>query len=90
MDNYEWQESYRSEAKFGLFKIDIDSSKNNGLDNPQRKQDQHPRRQLTKGAGALKLIIKESVSKKKSGMIVDSAISKQRQTMGYSHLIVQA
>ena len=44
MDNYEWQESYRSEAKFGLFKIDIDSSKNNRADNPQCKQHQHLRR----------------------------------------------
>jgi beta-glucosidase/6-phospho-beta-glucosidase/beta-galactosidase len=26
MDNYEWQESYRPEAKFGLFRVDIDSS----------------------------------------------------------------
>jgi hypothetical protein len=83
MDNYEWQESYRSEAKFGLFKIDVDScSKNNGPDNPQHKEDQHLRRQLTKGAGALKLIIKESVSKNKSGMIADSAISKAKSDYG--------
>jgi beta-glucosidase/6-phospho-beta-glucosidase/beta-galactosidase len=83
MDNYEWQESYRSEAKFGLFKIDIDScSKNNGQDNTQHKEDQHLRRQLTKGAGALKLIIKESVSKNKSGMIADSAISKAKSDYG--------
>jgi hypothetical protein len=82
MDNYEWQESYRSEAKFGLFKIDIYSSKNNGPDNPQNKEDQHLRRQLTKGAGALKLIIKESVSKNKSGMIADSAISKAKSDYG--------
>jgi len=27
VDNYEWQESYRPEAKFGLFRIDVDSEK---------------------------------------------------------------
>jgi beta-glucosidase len=32
MDNYEWQESYRPEAKFELFRIDNDS-KNNEADN---------------------------------------------------------
>jgi len=26
MDNYEWQEGYRPEAKFGLFRIDRNTS----------------------------------------------------------------
>jgi beta-glucosidase/6-phospho-beta-glucosidase/beta-galactosidase len=78
MDNYEWQESYRSEAKFGLFRIDIDS-KNSGID---RAQQQYLERQITKGAEALKLIIKESVSQNKSGIIADSAISKAKSDYG--------
>jgi beta-glucosidase len=77
VDNYEWQESYRPEAKFGLFRIDVNSSKNNGVDNTHSGNGkQHLKRQLTKGAEALKLIIKESVSQNKNEMIADSAISK--------------
>ena len=75
MDNYEWQESYRPETKFGLFRID-----NNTIHS--HNQSQHLRRQITKGAEALKLIIKESVSQNKSGMIADSAISKARSDYG--------
>ncbi|HYZ51195.1 MAG TPA: family 1 glycosylhydrolase, partial [Nitrososphaeraceae archaeon] len=71
VDNYEWQESYRPEAKFGLFRIDVDSKKNHGTDHRR-----HLKRQITRGAEALQVIIKESVSQNKSGMIADSAISK--------------
>jgi beta-glucosidase len=83
MDNYEWQESYRPEAKFGLFRVDIDS-KNDGTDNNNttHNQPQHLRRQITKGAEALKLVIKESVSQNKSAMIADSAISKAKSDYG--------
>ena len=76
MDNYEWQESYLPEAKFGLFRIDIDS-KNSGTDGGQ-----YLRRQITKGAEALKLIIKESVNQGKTAMIADSAISKANSDHG--------
>jgi beta-glucosidase/6-phospho-beta-glucosidase/beta-galactosidase len=71
VDNYEWQESYRPEAKFGLFKIDLDSKKNHGPDHGQ-----HLKRRITRGAEALQVIIKESVSQNKSGMSADSSISK--------------
>ena len=71
VDNYEWQESYRPEAKFGLFRIDVDSEKNDGTAHMQ-----HLKRQITRGAEALQVIITESVSQNKSGMIADSAISK--------------
>jgi hypothetical protein len=76
MDNYEWQESYRPEAKFGLFRIDNDS-KNSGTD-----RGQYLRRQITKGAEALKLIIKESINQNKRGMTADSAISKANSDHG--------
>jgi beta-glucosidase len=76
MDNYEWQESYRPEAKFGLFRVDI-GSKNDGTD-----RGQYMRRQITKGAEALKLIIKESVNQDKTAMIADSAISKAKSDYG--------
>jgi beta-glucosidase len=77
MDNYEWQESYRPEAKFGLFRIDK-GSKNNVTDQGR----QYLVRQITKGAEALKLIIKESVNQNKNGMIADSAISKAKSDYG--------
>jgi beta-glucosidase/6-phospho-beta-glucosidase/beta-galactosidase len=77
MDNYEWQESYRREAKFGLFRIDMD--RNNGLTD-QGWQQEYLERQITKGAEALKLIIKESVIQ--TAMIADSAISKAKNDYG--------
>jgi len=77
VDNYEWQESYRPEAKFGLFRIDVDSEKNDGTAHMQ-----HLKRQITRGAEALQVIITESVSQNKSGMIADSAISKARSDYG--------
>jgi len=81
MDNYEWQESYRPEAKFGLFRVDIDSN-DRVKNNPKHNREEHLKRQLTKGAEALELIIKESVSQNKSGMIADSAISKAKSDYG--------
>ena len=51
MDNYEWLDGYKSEAKFGLCRIDYNES------------DEVPanlRRQLTRGAEALKLILEKS------------------------------
>ena len=77
MDNYEWQESYRPEAKFGLFRIDK-GSKNNVTDQGR----QYLVRQITKGAEALKLITKESVIQSKTAMIADSAISKAKYDYG--------
>jgi hypothetical protein len=62
MDNYEWLESYRPEAKFGLFYIDHRITDFN--------------RKITKGAQALKFIIAESISQSKDGLITNSAISK--------------
>jgi hypothetical protein len=82
MDNYEWQEGYRPEAKFGLFRIDKDS-KNNEVDNPPHSQEQHLiKRQVTRGAEVFELIIKESVNQNKNGMIADSAISKAKSDYG--------
>jgi beta-glucosidase len=78
MDNYEWQESYRPEAKFGLYRVHIDS-KNSGIN---RGRQHYLERQITKGAEALKLIIKESASQNKSGMIAHSAISRAKSDYG--------
>jgi beta-glucosidase/6-phospho-beta-glucosidase/beta-galactosidase len=82
MDNYEWQESYRPEAKFGLFRIDVYSNNNNGTDTHPHNKDQHLKRQVTKGAEAFKLIIKESFIQNKNGIIADSAISKAKSDYG--------
>jgi beta-glucosidase len=68
MDNYEWQESYTPEAKFGLFSIDHNDSRFV--------------RQNTKGADAFKLIIEESVNQNISEAIADSAISKAKEKYG--------
>jgi hypothetical protein len=76
MDNYEWQESYRPEAKFGLFKIDKDSK------NSRTDREQALKRQVTKGAEALKIIIKESVNQDKTTTIKDSAISRAKTDHG--------
>ncbi|HZA07377.1 MAG TPA: glycoside hydrolase family 1 protein [Nitrososphaeraceae archaeon] len=76
MDNYEWHESYRPEAKFGLFKVDKDT------ENSRTDREQHLKRQVTKGAEALKLIIKESVKQDKTITIADSAISRAKNDYG--------
>jgi beta-glucosidase len=65
MDNYEWQEGYRPEARFGLFQID--RHKNN-------RSQQVFNRSITRGAEAFRIIIEESCSQNHRGIISDSAI----------------
>lgn len=72
LDNYEWLENYRPEAKFGLFNIDF------GTTNKQLNLS----RQRTKGSEAFKIIIEESFAQNKSGTISDSAISKVKDKYG--------
>jgi beta-glucosidase len=72
MDNYEWLENYRPEAKFGLFTIDFGTTSKQ-LDFT---------RQRTKGAEAFKTIIEESLAQNKNGTITDSAISKVKDKYG--------
>jgi beta-glucosidase len=73
IDNYEWLDGYKSEAKFGLFRIDY--NKNDevqvGLE-----------RQLTKGAQALKLIIEKSTFESRGGSISNTAILKAEEKFG--------
>jgi hypothetical protein len=73
MDNYEWLDNYRPEGKFGLFRIDFEE---------QHHSDSGLMRQKTKGAEALELIIKESVSQSKNGVISDSAIAAAQNKFG--------
>ena len=68
MDNYEWFDHYRPEAKFGLFNVD--------------HADLNLRRKITKGAEAYKLIIEESVNQSRDGTVTDSAISKAEHVFG--------
>jgi beta-glucosidase len=68
MDNYEWLESYRAEANFGLLHID------------HTKGDF--RRRMTKGAEAFKLIIEESSSQSSNGTLTEYAISKAKDKFG--------
>jgi len=70
MDNYEWFDHYRPEAKFGLFQVDRDDN------------DLNLRRKITKGAEAYKLIIKESVNQSREGAVTDSAILKAEHLFG--------
>ena len=75
MDNYEWQEGYRPEARFGLFKID--RNKNNNRNQPVFN------RNITKrGAEAFKIIIGESCSQNQRGIITDSAILNAMEKFG--------
>ena len=74
MDNYEWLDNYRPEGKFGLFSID----RNIGDRNEQLDLS----RQKTKGAEALKLIIKESLSQRKGGVVTDFAIAVAENKFG--------
>jgi beta-glucosidase len=73
MDNYEWLEGYRHEAKFGLFSVEYDKSTGDESDF---------RRQKTKGAMALEWLIKESLSQNKDGVINDSAIAGAEHKFG--------
>jgi beta-glucosidase len=71
VDNYEWLENYRPEAKFGLFSIDRVKA---------GRQDFKRRR--TKGAEALELIMKGSLLQNKNGTISDSAIAEAENKFG--------
>jgi beta-glucosidase len=73
MDNYEWLDNYRPEGKFGLFSIDFED---------RRHDDSDLIRHKTKGAEALELIIKESLSQSKDGVISDSAIAAAQSKFG--------
>lgn len=77
MDNYEWQEGYRPEAKFGLCRID-----RNGNNNGQQKQQTDFARHITKGAEAFKIIIEESLNENKNGVVSNSAILKTKEKFG--------
>jgi beta-glucosidase len=70
MDNYEWLENYRPEAKFGLYRIDH-NNKNNLV------------RQATKGAEALKLIIEESCNDCHDVRLTDAALLKAKRNFGF-------
>jgi hypothetical protein len=74
MDNYEWQEAYRPESKFGLFHID------------RNTRDGHPdsNQQITKGAEAFKLIIEKSITQggDENGVILDYALSEAKDRFG--------
>jgi beta-glucosidase/6-phospho-beta-glucosidase/beta-galactosidase len=72
VDNYEWLDSYRPEGKFGLFSIDRSI----------RDKQSDLTRQKTKGAEALELIIKESLSQNKDGVVTDSAIAAAERKFG--------
>jgi beta-glucosidase/6-phospho-beta-glucosidase/beta-galactosidase len=74
MDNYEWLDNYRPEGKFGLFSIDRSTGDRNEQPNLSR--------QKTKGAEVLALIIKESLSQSKDGVITDSAIAAAEKKFG--------
>jgi len=73
MDNYEWLEGYKHEAKFGLFRIDYDKSMEAESDFRRRK---------TKGAMALEWLIKESLSQNKDGVMSNSAIADAEKKFG--------
>jgi len=94
VDNYEWLEGYRPEAKFGLFTVDFcmnkgtngsyDGSSINSSNNYNNDltNGSYLSRQKTKGAEALELIIKESFYQRKDGKISNAAISSARQRFG--------
>jgi beta-glucosidase len=83
VDNYEWLDNYKPEGKFGLFRIDFED---------QHHKDSDLIRQKTKGAEALELIVKESLSQSEDGVISDSAIAAAQNKFGIftedgSHII---
>ena len=67
IDNYEWQEGYREEGKFGLLYIDHENS--------------DFKRSLTNGAKIYSFIIKESL--KSNEIINSSAIIEARKFLEY-------
>jgi len=73
MDNYEWLESYRPEAKFGLFSINHSIVKDGQPDF---------RRQRTKGVDVMELIMISSLLQNKDGTISDSAIAEAESKFG--------
>jgi len=77
MDNYEWQEGYRPEAKFGLFRID-----RNGNNNGQQNKQPDFARHITKGEEVFKIIIEESLNENKNGVVSNSAILKTKEKFG--------
>jgi beta-glucosidase len=78
MDNYEWLDNYKPEAKFGLLYVDRDDE-----DDGDKNDDYlNLRRKITKGAEAYKLIIEESVNQSRDGAVTDSAISKAEHRFG--------
>ena len=62
--------------------IDLKQSLDKDSENSRTDRDQHLKRQVTKGAEALKLIIKESVNQDKTTAIADSAISRAKTDYG--------
>jgi hypothetical protein len=78
MDNYEWLDNYRLEGKFGLFSIEFNTEDKNYQHHKQLDLS----RQKTKGAEALELIIKESLSQSKDGVVTDTAIAAAENKFG--------
>jgi hypothetical protein len=74
MDNYEWLDSYIPEGKFGLFSIDRSIG--------DRNEQSDLSRQKTKGAEAIELIIKGSLTQNKDGVVTDSAITTAENKFG--------
>ena len=68
IDNYEWLESYKPEAKFGLFYVD--------------RNDSSLARKITKGAEAYEFIIRESIHEATNGMVTDLALLKAENQFG--------
>jgi beta-glucosidase len=73
MDNYEWLDNYKPEAKFGLFNIDRDVGKGG---QPAFK------RQRTRGAEALEFIIKRSLFRNCNVDNTDSVITTAKDKFG--------
>ena len=68
MDNYEWHENYKPEAKFGIFYID--------------SKDSNLARKVTTGAEAYKFIIRESTHEATDGTVTDLALLKAEDQFG--------
>jgi beta-glucosidase/6-phospho-beta-glucosidase/beta-galactosidase len=73
VDNYEWLENYRPEAKFGLFSVDRSIVKGGQPDFKRRR---------TEGADAMELIMKRSVPQNKDGIISDATIVEAENKFG--------